>query len=133
MSLLNKKVQGTLPDGKYICTFIGAKELPATDTCNERVQINLQTSDGRNLVITAFEKQLEFYTRDLINAYAPGQELSFIEAVDVADELVVTKYTVHTEDIDGNDKTYVNYSFNPAFIRKDEQGTNAAVADVEFN
>lgn len=119
MSLLNKKFTGSLSEGTHRVKFTGATEVEAkavngTKVSDAYVVLELVTEDGMPFKIVAFEKQLGWIARDLINAYAPGKMLSFAEVLDLVTEIgyiPMTKYT--TQGKEG--KTFINYSFNPKY------------------
>ena len=117
MSLLNKKINGSLQDGTYMVLLQGAKEIPATDTLSERVVINvtIPAMDNRLVEISCFEKQLEFIVRDLINAYFPNESLTLLEVIEKLNGVELPMYVERkvVEDLNTADgsHTYINYYF----------------------
>lgn len=117
MSLLNKKINGSLQDGMYMVLLQGAKEIPATETLSERVVLNvtIPAMNNRLVEISCFEQQLEFIVRDLINTHFPNESLSLLELIDRLNGVEVPMRVEHkvVEDLttaDGS-RTYINYYF----------------------
>ena len=120
MSLLNKKINGSLQDGMYMVLLQGAKEIPATETLSERVVLNvtIPAMNNRLVEISCFEQQLEFIVRDLINTHFPNESLSLLELIDKLNGVEVPMRVEHkvVEDLNTSDgsRTYINYYFRQA-------------------
>ena len=120
MSLLNKKINGSLQDGMYMVLLMGAKEIPATETLSERVVLNvtIPAMNNRLVEISCFEQQLEFIVRDLINQHFPNESLSLLEIIDKLNGVEIPMRVEHkvVEDLNTADgsRTYINYYFRQA-------------------
>ena len=117
MSLLTKKINGSLQDGMYMVLLQGAKEMPATETLSERVVLNvtIPAMNNRLVEISCFEQQLEFIVRDLINTHFPNESLTLLEVIEKLDGVEVPMRVEHkvVEDLNTADgsRTYINYYF----------------------
>lgn len=131
MSLLNKKINGSLQDGIYMVLLQGAKEVPATETLSERVVLNVSVPELNNRLveISCFEQQLEFVVRDLINMYFPNESLTLLEIIDklqgVAVPMRVERRTVEDLNTADGSRTYINYYFRPSTAKPTTPVANA--------
>lgn len=128
MGLLNKKVAGSLQDGQYTVLLIGASEIPATETIDERVSLKVHVAElNRAIEISMFEQQLDFLVRDLINSYFPNKEMSLPEIIEELDGRAIPMWVsrkVVDDMVNGGTKTFINYYWHAP------QNTSPVVARV---
>lgn len=123
MSLLNKKINGSLQDGNYMVLLQGAKEVPATETLSERVVLNVTVPalNNRLVEISCFEQQLDFIVRDLINTYFPNESLTLLEVIELLRDkevpMRVERKTVEDLNTADGARTYINYYFRPVVAK----------------
>jgi hypothetical protein len=139
MSLLTKKINGSLQDGQYMVLLQGAKEVPATETLSERVVINVSVPalNNRMVEISCFEQQLEFIVRDLINTYFPNESLSLVEVIEqLRDKEIpmrVERKTVEDLNTADGSRTYINYYFRTAPVKPVTQAETSEESGLVFH
>lgn len=136
MSLLNKKINGSLQDGQYMVLLQGAKEISATETLSERVVLNVTVPalNNRLVEISCFEQQLDFIVRDLINTYFPNESLTLLEVIELLRDkevpMRVERKTVEDLNTTDGTRTYINYYFRPVVAKSATE--QAQDSDVVF-